>query len=77
MIKFLESIHGEGRAFSITVMWKDEHWRIGTATTYDLLEVDQFGITAIAEGCHSGPGGTYLMCIPWHSIEWVKVNFAD
>jgi hypothetical protein len=74
MIKFLESIHGGGRAFSITVTWKDEQ---GTVTTYDLLEVDQFGITAIAEGCHYGPGGTYPMCIPWHSIEWVKVNFAD
>lgn len=74
MIKFLEYIHEGGRAFSITVTWKDEP---GTITTHDLLEVDQFGITVIAEGCHYGPGGTHPMCIPWHSIEWVKVNFAD
>ena len=75
MIKFLESILEGDRAFSITVTWKDEQ---GAASTYDLLEVDQFGITAIAEGFrHYGPGGTYPICIPWHSIERVKVNFAD
>lgn len=74
MIKFLEKILGGGRAFTITVYWAT---RDNMVATYDLGYVDQAGIVVIPEGSHSGLEGTCPMCIPWKSIEWIGVNFAD
>ena len=76
MIKFLEKILGGDSPFSVTITWIDKNDAVGT---YDLIEVDQTGIAITAEGGNYGPGGggAYPMCMPWSSIDWIKVNFHD